>query len=283
MGDCSEICRCRPDGGHGPSGRTTVRQEILRFSLKIFHVWEPRPDGEAHCLPDGRTSAASNFHIRLRASGPWGMAIRTVDLLHAISILVERASGPLQTDVRTVEFELRTCLMETRVRTGNQFVRTVEAIFPYLHLERIGSLISYWKASGRAAETSGWLQAGTEASRYSEGFGWKSMSSERRMLGLLASERYGTSSGQMEQWTDERPDGMTRCPDGWQRTKFFWLVSSAKSFDIILNSGIPVKNIFTYKWFCQPECSQSKPNKLPLWPFWDKNHLTGLEIHSRSK
>jgi hypothetical protein len=24
-------------------------------------------------------------------------------------------------------------------------------------------------------------------------------------------------------------------------------------------------------------------NKLPLWPFWDKNHLTGLEIHSWSK
>jgi len=27
MGDCSEICGCRPDGGHEPSGRTTVRDE----------------------------------------------------------------------------------------------------------------------------------------------------------------------------------------------------------------------------------------------------------------
>jgi hypothetical protein len=31
------------------------------------------------------------------------------------------------------------------------------------------------------------------------------------------------------------------------------------------------------------ECSQSKTNKLPLWPFWDKNHLIGLKIHSWSK
>jgi hypothetical protein len=38
MGDCSEIYRCRPDGGHGPSGRTTVRPKFLRFSLKIFPV-----------------------------------------------------------------------------------------------------------------------------------------------------------------------------------------------------------------------------------------------------
>jgi hypothetical protein len=35
------------------------------------------------------------------------MVVRTVDLLHAISIFVDHASGPWQTDVRTVEFELR--------------------------------------------------------------------------------------------------------------------------------------------------------------------------------
>jgi hypothetical protein len=65
-----------------------------------------------HCRSDGRTSAASNFHIRPRAYGPSGMAVQTVDLLHPISISVERESGPWQIDVRTVEFELRTCLKE---------------------------------------------------------------------------------------------------------------------------------------------------------------------------
>jgi hypothetical protein len=81
--------------------------------------------------PDGLTTAASNFLIRLRASGPWGMSVRTAELQHAISIsamrtsgprgavvrkvevesvisiLVVRASGPRLTDVRTVIFELR--------------------------------------------------------------------------------------------------------------------------------------------------------------------------------
>jgi len=38
MGDCCEIYGCHPDGGHGSFGRTTVRPEFLRFSLKIFPV-----------------------------------------------------------------------------------------------------------------------------------------------------------------------------------------------------------------------------------------------------
>jgi hypothetical protein len=35
-------------------------------------------------------------------------------------------------------------------------------------------------------------------------------SSRRMMLVGLASGRYDTSSGRMEQWTDGRPDGMAR-------------------------------------------------------------------------
>jgi hypothetical protein len=34
------------------------------------------------------------------------------------------------------------------------------------------------------------------------------------------SGRYGTSSGQMKLWTNERPDGMTRRLDGCQGTNF---------------------------------------------------------------
>jgi hypothetical protein len=38
-------------------------------------------------------------------------------------------------------------------------------------------------------------------------------------------------------------------PDSWQGT---WNSSNlqAESFDITLNSGIPIYNIFTHKWFC---------------------------------
>jgi len=75
--------------------------------------------------PDCRTSAASNFLIKASRVRTRGMAVRTGNLLHAISISVERASGPWQTDVRTIEFELRTCLQETRVRMGYHIVPTV--------------------------------------------------------------------------------------------------------------------------------------------------------------
>jgi hypothetical protein len=64
-------------------------------------------------------------------------------------------------------------------------------------------LIDHWKSLGRAAETSGRMQAGTEASRYCEG-----------------SRRKSTLSERLELWTDERPDGMTCRPDGWQGTGF---------------------------------------------------------------
>jgi hypothetical protein len=38
MGDCSDISGDRLDGGHEPSGRTTVRLDFPRISLKIFFV-----------------------------------------------------------------------------------------------------------------------------------------------------------------------------------------------------------------------------------------------------
>jgi hypothetical protein len=38
MGDYCNMYERRPEGEPGPSGRTTVRQNFLRFSLKIFPV-----------------------------------------------------------------------------------------------------------------------------------------------------------------------------------------------------------------------------------------------------
>jgi hypothetical protein len=65
MGDCSDICGYRPDGGHGPSGRTTVRQIFPKnFAEKSF-LFKSCVQMVRHCHPDGRTSAASDFHIRL--------------------------------------------------------------------------------------------------------------------------------------------------------------------------------------------------------------------------
>jgi hypothetical protein len=40
---------------------------------------------------------------------------------------------------------------------------------------------------------------------------------------------------------DERPDGMTLRPDGWQGTKFSDLQTVQNLLEALLNSGIPVK------------------------------------------
>jgi len=55
------------------------------------------------------------------------------------------------------------------------------------------------------------------------------------------------SSGRMEQWTDGRPDWMTRCPAADRETEIFYLFHSAESSENALTSGIPVYSIFTHK------------------------------------
>jgi hypothetical protein len=64
-------------------------------------------------------------------------------------------------------------------------------------------------------------------------------SSGRMMLVCLASGRDDTSSGQMEQWTDGRLDGMARSSGR--------LIGNLNSSDLqTLNSRIPIY-IFTFK------------------------------------
>jgi hypothetical protein len=210
-----------------------------KFRWKSF-LFKSRVRTVRHWRPDGRTSAASNFHIRLRASRPRGMNVRTAILQHAISISAMRASGPWDADVRTVEVKSAISLTDERAsRPMLTDVQTVifelrflsslwarpdgkphrpdgVSIFPYSKLGNNLKLIDHWWTSGRAAEMSGRMQARTEASRYSGGSRRKDTSSGWMMLVCLASGRYDTSSGRMKQWTDGRPDGITRRPDGWQ-------------------------------------------------------------------
>jgi hypothetical protein len=65
-------------------------------------------------------------------------------------------------------------------------------------------------------------------------------SSGRMILVCLVSGRDDTSSRQMEQWTDGRPDGMGRSSGR--------LTGNLDSSDLqTLNSGIPLYSIFTLK------------------------------------
>jgi hypothetical protein len=42
-------------------------------------------------------------------------------------------------------------------------------------------------------------------------------------------------------WTAGHPDGMTRCPDGWQGIEFSDLQTVQNLLEALLNSRIPVK------------------------------------------
>jgi hypothetical protein len=125
----------RPDGGHRPSGRTTVRPKFWKFRWRSF-LFEGRVRTVRHCRPDSRTSAASNFHIEASRVQTGGTVVRTADLMQAISISDACASGPWWQVSGRLDLNCNTCLMDERVRMGYHVVRKVAAIFPYLCLER---------------------------------------------------------------------------------------------------------------------------------------------------
>jgi hypothetical protein len=85
--------------------------------------------------PDGRTSALSNFHNKLSASGPWGRSVRMAKLQRTISISDARAPGQGGGDVRTVEVESAVTIYDAPT-SGPQlsYVQTVHfelRFFPY--------------------------------------------------------------------------------------------------------------------------------------------------------
>jgi hypothetical protein len=107
------------------------------------------------------------------------------------------------TDVRTIVFELRFLPYEWARPDGN--LRRPDGCInlPLFELWKENmKLIDHWTSSGRAAETSGWMQAGTEASWCSEGSRLKSTSSEWMILGLLGVRTVGT----VDRWASGRDD-----------------------------------------------------------------------------
>jgi hypothetical protein len=100
-----------------------------RISLKFFPDLS-RVQTVVPCLPNGRTSAASNFHIKSSHIQTKGMVVQTVDLMHAISISDARASRPRGLTSGRLDFECDTCLMDECIRTGIHVIRTVAVIFP---------------------------------------------------------------------------------------------------------------------------------------------------------
>jgi len=152
----------------------------------------------------------------MRASGPWEVDVRTVEVESAISLTDERVSEPMLIDFLMVIFELRFLPYLWARPDGKPHRPDGVSIFPYSELGKNLKLIDHWWTSRQAAEMSRRMQAGTEAFWYSGGSGRKDTSSGRMMMVCLASGRYDTSSERMEQWIDGCPDEIIRRQDGWQ-------------------------------------------------------------------
>jgi hypothetical protein len=125
-----EIPRRCPGGRHQEYGRTTV-QSAFQISPKFFPEMS-RVRTMLPCRLDGRTLAARNFHIKAWRIRTITSVVRTVNLMHVISIYEACGSGPWRPLSRRLNFECATCLMDERVRTGIHIVRTVAIIFPYM-------------------------------------------------------------------------------------------------------------------------------------------------------
>jgi hypothetical protein len=86
------------------------------------------------------------------------------------------------------------------------------------------------------------MQAGTEASRCSEGSGRKSTSSEqmvRDLSGIRTVWYVIRTDGTVDIWASRRDGTIIRTAD--REAEIYWLVSSAESSETLLNSRIPVK------------------------------------------
>jgi hypothetical protein len=85
--------------------------DFPEISLKFFPDLS-RVRKVVPCHLDGRTSVASNFHTKASRVRTKGMVVRTVDLMHAISISDARAFGPRGLMSGCLDFEWDTCLMD---------------------------------------------------------------------------------------------------------------------------------------------------------------------------
>jgi hypothetical protein len=87
-----EIPRRRPDGRQEASERTIVRS-ALQILQKFFSEWSC-VQTVLPCHINGRTLATRNFHIKAWGIRTIGYVVRTVDLMHSISIYEVLGSRP---------------------------------------------------------------------------------------------------------------------------------------------------------------------------------------------
>jgi hypothetical protein len=153
------------------------------------------------CRLDCRTSTTSNFHIEASHVRTKRMVVRTVDLMHAISISDTCATGPWWLASRRLDFECDTCLMDLACSDGNLRRTNGCSNLP---------IFVFWKEILKLGRTlsdvrTGYWNLRTDAN-------W---SSSKLLDTKEGPNRKFSSSGLMKLWTAGRLDGMTRHLDSW--------------------------------------------------------------------
>jgi len=201
----------------------------MRFLLKIFPVWEPHLYGEA--LLSGRSHVRFPYKVsRVRTNGDgrldgWSSTCNFYNCLARFRTMIgTRPNGwcwirnfhirTKLTDVPTVVFKLWFLPYVCARPEGNP--RRPDGCIN-LHLFELGKKIWSWSIIGRRPEGCKLEQKLLDTV---EGLEGNPRRPDEWCLVCQASGLYCTSSGRLELWTDERPDGMTRCLD-WQGTDFF--------------------------------------------------------------
>jgi hypothetical protein len=184
---------------HRPDGRTSIASNFLIRHSSFRTMGDERPDGY---------SSTRNFHIcnpRVRTmigSRPDGWSRIGNFLLWC-------------TRVRTTAVR-RPDLKKTRIWTGYHIVRTVDWSSLSWNLERNQKMIEYWETSGRAAETPGRMQAGTETSRYSMGSGRNDnfvRTDDAGLYGVRTGWHVVQTDGTVDRWASGRDGSIVRTAD----------------------------------------------------------------------
>jgi hypothetical protein len=155
------------------------------------------------------------------------MVVWTVDLIHAISISNARPSEPCWMVSGSLDFEC-TCLMDESTSSERESTSPGQ-------LQRTSH--NYVLERNHVA---------CRTLRVFRTCCWNVLTDVSWSNSKLLHTREGldgkfSSSGWMMLWTVGHSDGISRRPDGWQGTRFFWLIDCAESSGSTLNSGIPVK------------------------------------------
>jgi hypothetical protein len=166
--------RVRTMIGSRPDGWSWIGNFLLWWK-RVRTTVVRRPDGDIWIAilalrrrTSRRDTTSSGWLIDLPFLGTWKEIWNWSSTERRPDVLLKRPDGDIWIAILALRrrtsgrwyLNCNSCLKETHVRTGYHIVQMVDRSSLSWNLERNLKLIEYWEASGRAAETSGRMQAG---------------------------------------------------------------------------------------------------------------------------